>query len=110
MADPDQDGLCNLLEFTLGSNPAAAAVATAPQLKFDNDGAINFEYYRNDAALSSVTEVVEYGNNLIGWTVIPIPVTSNTRVTITDGPLKDRVVVKVPKNDNQVFVRLRVNQ
>ena len=110
MADPDQDGLCNLLEFTLGSNPAAASVATAPQLKFDNDGAINFEYYRNDAALSSVTEVVEYGNNLIGWTVIPIPVTSNTRVTITDGPLKDRVVVKVPKNDNQVFVRLRVNQ
>ncbi len=110
MADPDHDGLCNLLEFTLGSNPAAASVATAPQLKFDNDGVMSFVYYRNDIALSSVTEVVEYGNDLIGWTVIPIPLTSTTRVTITDGPLKDYVVVKVPKNDDQTFVRLRVNQ
>jgi hypothetical protein len=94
----------------LGSNPVAASVSTAPQLKFDNGGAMTFEYYRNDAAISSVTEVVEYGSDLIGWTVIPVPLTSSTRVTITDGPLKDHVAVKVPNNGDQVFVRLRVNQ
>jgi hypothetical protein len=53
---------------------------------------------------------VEYGNDLIGWTVIPIPLTSSTQVTITDGPLKDHVVVSIPNNDDHVFVRLRVSQ
>jgi autotransporter-associated beta strand protein len=110
MADPDRDGICNLLEFTLGSSPVAASVATVPKLKINNDGPMTFEYDRNDASLSSVTGVVEYGNDLIGWTVIPIPLTSSTQVTITDGPLKDHVVVSIPNNDDHVFVRLRVSQ
>jgi autotransporter-associated beta strand protein len=110
MADPDHDGICNLLEFTLGSNPIAASAAAVPQLKIDNYGLMTFEFDRSDASLSSVTGVLEYGNDLIGWTIIPIPLTSSTQVTITDGPLKDHVVVNVPNNGDHVFVRLRVSQ
>jgi hypothetical protein len=79
-------------------------------LKIDNYGLMTFEFDRSDASLSSVTGVLEYGNDLIGWTVIPIPLTSSTQVTITDGPLKDHVVVNVPNNGDHVFVRLRVSQ
>ncbi len=110
MADPDGDGICNLLEFALGSNATQASATVLPQLKVNNPGNVLFEYDRSDASLSSTTTVVEYGNDLSGWTVIQIPLTSSGRVTITDGPVKDRVTVAIPVNGDHVFARLRISQ
>ena len=110
MADPDGDGICNLLEFTLGSNAAQVSVSAVPQLNFNNSGNALFEYDRSDASLSSVTTVVEYGSDLNGWTVIQIPLISSSQVTITDGPTKDHVAVKIPLAGERIFARMRVSQ
>ncbi len=110
MADPDGDALCNLLEFTLGSNAMQTSVTALPQLKLSSPEKAVFEFDRSDAALSSITTVVEYGNDLNGWTIIQIPRTSLDPVTVTDGPIKDRISVTIPLNGDRIFARLRVSQ
>ena len=110
MADPDGDGICNLLEFTLGSNAMQVTTTVVPQLKFNSLGNALFEFDRSDASLSSITTVVEYGSDLNGWTVIQIPLINSDQVTITDGPLKDRITVVIPVSGDRIFARLRVSQ
>jgi hypothetical protein len=108
-ADPDGDGMSNLMEFALGGAPMASSAAILPT--FTNSGAAwVFEYNRSDAAQSSTTQVVEYGNNLSGWTPVTIPATSAGMVEITPDTPSDRVKVTIPNQGNQMFVRLKVSQ
>jgi autotransporter-associated beta strand protein len=108
-ADADGDGISNLMEFALGGAPMASSAAILPTFK--NPGAVwIFEYNRSDAAQSSTTQVVEYGNNLSGWTPVIIPVSSSGIVEITSGTPSDRVKVTIPNQGAQTFVRLKVNQ
>jgi hypothetical protein len=69
-----------------------------------------FEYNRSDAAQASTTQVVEYGNDLNGWTPVIIPATSAGIVTITPGSPSDHVKVTIPAIGAQTFVRLKVSQ
>jgi autotransporter-associated beta strand protein len=108
-ADPDGDGISNLMEFALGGAPMASSAAILPT--FTNPGAAwVFEYNRSDAAQSSTTQVVEYGNNLNGWTPVTIPASSAGMVEITPGTPSDRVKVTIPNQGNQIFVRLKVSR
>jgi len=52
--------------------------------------------------------VVEYGSDLIGWTPISIPATSNDQVTITPTSTLDHVSVKIPNVGNRSFARLKI--
>ena len=109
MADPDGDGISNLMEFALGGAPMVSSAAILPT--FTNPGAAwVFEYNRSDAAQSTTTQVVEYGNNLSGWTPVTIPASSAVMVEITPGSPSDRVKVTIPNQGNQIFVRLKVSQ
>jgi hypothetical protein len=108
-ADPDGDGISNLMEFALGGAPMASSAAILPT--FTNPGAAwVFEYNRSDAAQSTTTQIVEYGNNLSGWTPVTIPASSAGMVEITPGSPSDRVKVTIPNQGNQIFVRLKVSQ
>jgi autotransporter-associated beta strand protein len=108
-ADPDGDGISNLMEFALGGAPMASSAAILPT--FTNPGAAwVFEYNRSDAAQSTTTQVVEYGNNLSGWTPVTIPASSAGMVEIAPGSPSDRVKVTIPNQGNQIFVRLKVSQ
>jgi len=70
-----------------------------------------FEYDRCDLALHpATTQVVEYGNNLTGWTPLAIQATTGGAVTITPGTPFDHVSVAIPHLGNQTFVRLKVSQ
>ncbi len=69
-----------------------------------------FEYNRSDAAQSSTTQVVEYGNNLSGWTSVNIPALSSGIVTITSGSPSDRAKVTIPDQGSSTFVRLKISQ
>jgi hypothetical protein len=108
-ADPDGDGISNLMEFALGGAPMASSAAILPT--FTNPGAAwVFEYSRSDAAQSSTTQIVEYGSDLIGWTQVIIPATSANSVTITPGALSDRVTVTIPNLGTKIFIRLKVSK
>lgn len=108
LMDPDHDGINNLMEFALGGAPIVSSQAILPKLTKPG-GTWVFEYDRSDLALPpATTQVVEYGNNLSGWTPITIPSTSAAAVTITPGTPSDHVSVTIPNLGNQTFVRLRV--
>ena len=107
--DPDHDGIPNLLEFALGGNPTVSSRTILPVLS-KATGAWTFEYERSDVSLSSTTQVVEYGDDLTGWTRVTIPATSNAPVTITPGSPSDHVKVTLPDSGSKVFARLKVSQ
>jgi hypothetical protein len=107
-ADPDGDGISNLMEFALGGAPMKSSTIILPTLRKSGDFSA-FEYDRNDAATTS-TQVVMYGNNLVGWTSVTIPATSQGIVEITPGSPSDRVKVTLPNLGPQIFVRLKVTK
>jgi hypothetical protein len=69
-----------------------------------------FSYDRTHLSKSSTTQVVEYGNDLTGWTPLAIPADSAGAVTITPGASSDHVEVSVPPQSANGFVRLKVSQ
>ena len=114
MADPDQDGISNLMEFTLGGAPRVISKTILPVLTKAASG-WTFEYNRSDLSLTSGTvQVVEYGSDLIGWTSVVIPVVAPVdlygMVQITPGVPADRVKVSLPTAGIQCFARLKVTQ
>ncbi len=110
LADPDGDGVTNLMEFVLGGAPMASSQTILPALA-KSSGNWVFEYNRSDSSLSpATTQIVEYGNNLSGWTPVTIPTTSSGTVEITPGNPSDRVKVTVPAAGSQIFFRLKVSQ
>ena len=110
LADPDGDGVTNLMEFVLGGAPMASSQTILPALA-KSSGNWVFEYNRSDSSLSPATiQIVEYGNNLSGWTPVTIPTTSSGTVEITPGNPSDRVKVTVPSAGSQIFFRLKVSQ
>jgi autotransporter-associated beta strand protein len=110
MDDPDQDGISNLLEFALGGVPKVSTQAILPTLKKSSSNWV-FEYNRSHASLSPATvQVVEYGNELTGWTPLLIPLVSTEPVTITPGSSSDLVSVAIPVGGTKIFVRLKVTQ
>jgi autotransporter-associated beta strand protein len=110
LADPDGDGVSNLLEFTFGGSPLISSRAILPT--FTNlSGTGVFKYNRSNVSISSsLTQVVEYGSDLAGWTSVVIPATSSGIVTvIPDSPL-DHVSVAIPMSGSKQFVRFKVSQ
>jgi autotransporter-associated beta strand protein len=108
-ADPDGDGISNLLEFALGGAPMISSQAVLPTLK-KSVGGMLFEYNRSDVSLSTTTQVVEYGSDLSGWILVIIPATSGGMVEITPGSPSDHVKVTIPTLGSQTFVRLKVSK
>ncbi len=108
--DPDFDGICNLLEFTLGGAPMISSQEILPVLT-KSDEVWVFEYDRSDVSLdTATTQIVEYGGNLTDWTPVIIPLTTAGIVTITPGSPSDHVKVTLPAGGNQIFARLKVSQ
>ena len=95
MADPDRDGISNLMEFALGGAPMVSSRTILPTLTRSGNNWL-FEYNRSDLSLSpATTQVVEYGSDLAGWTTVTIPTTSAGIVTIAPGSPSDHVTVTI---------------
>ncbi|MCU0781163.1 MAG: Ig-like domain repeat protein, partial [Akkermansiaceae bacterium] len=107
--DPDHDGFPNLLEFVLGGSPMLSSQAIQPRLTQSGGGWV-FAYERSHLAKSSTTQVVEYGDDLTGWTPLTIPLESAGAVTITPGATSDLVEVVIPPQAGRCFVRLKAGQ
>ena len=113
--DPDHDGIANVLEYVLGGKPMSASPAILPTA--GNSGAsLIFTYNRSDDSKFDSTQMIEYGNNLSGWTAVNVPAASSTvgglAFAIDEGTPAtnpDTVVVTIPNDGNpKFFVRLKV--
>jgi autotransporter-associated beta strand protein len=104
LADTDNDGTTNLMEYATGSNPAAGQ--PAPQ-SATNDGAdLHFTYTKNKSA-TDVTYTVEWADNLTG----PWSSSSVTSVILSDNGTTQQIKATMPAGTNgRRFVRLRVNR
>jgi hypothetical protein len=102
LADPDEDGMSNLLEFALGGNPHVAdATARLPVVTTGQDGRVALSFRRErDAA--DVTYLVEASSDLVNWTVIATnPGAVGQQVTVPD--------VVAAGAEPRRFLRLRVS-
>lgn len=105
-ADPDGDGVPNLLEFATGKNPTKSqnAASTAPSL---NGGNLEYQYTRNlDALNSGITFTVEWNDTLnpTQWSSAGV-----TEVVLSDDGLQQQVKASVPSGSNgKRFIRLKV--
>lgn len=105
-ADPDADGVVNLLEFALGGNPLSATSAPAPVIA-RNGANLTFTYDLKTAANAQYTVSAESSADLATWTTLANGVSGTSIATTPVDAETDRVVVTVPAAA-KLFLRLRV--
>jgi hypothetical protein len=97
-ADPDGDGLANLLEYALDSNPLVANTNALVAVGRDSSGNLTFTFLR---ARSDVTYIVQGSTNLQSWVGL------NTN----PGTAGQNVIFAEPvTNTPRHFLRLEVTQ
>lgn len=115
-ADPDNDGIENLMEFVLNGNPSASDPSILPDLVVT---ATDFEFTfdrRDDSLSPETTQTFQYSTNLTDWISVTLPAGTDTvgvaTITVTDGSPADSVKVSIPKSavapSTTLFGRLRV--
>jgi hypothetical protein len=99
LADPDEDGLCNLIEYALGSDPTLSMSAPYPILGRSGDR-LTFTFFR---ARAELIYTVEASSDLVTWTAINTnPGMLSQQVTVSD--------ISDIQADKRRFLRLRVSQ
>ena len=116
-ADPDHDGVPNVLEFLFGMEPnsanaGAASLANLPTTTTDGSG-LHFVYRRNADSVSAVTPVVKYSTDLNDWTPATDGVDGVTIAVEPNGFASglDKVTVNIPAaltGTGKLFARLGV--
>jgi autotransporter-associated beta strand protein len=112
-ADPDDDGIVNLLEYVLlGGDPSVANPGILPTL--DASGAnFVFEFTRRPDSTADTTQTFQYGTDLSGWTTVTLANGTNNGATVSIAPSGPNEVVNisVPKGTNpRLFGRLQVTK
>jgi hypothetical protein len=97
-ADPDNDGIVNLLEYALDMSPVSQVATNLPQVTI-SEGSISFGFLRKRAGLTYVVEASE--------TLAP---GSWVAVATNPGNVGESVTVTIPLSGTKKFVRLRVNE
>ncbi len=118
LADPDRDGLANLIEFVIGGQPDPAVAGAnsnhlSPTATIIGDGLV-FTFRRSTVSLSQpgIAIKVEYGSELAGWQTATAGANGvTTAVTSGIEPGMDEVKVRIPRSlapGAKFFVRLNV--
>jgi hypothetical protein len=105
-ADPDADGLSNLMEFALGLDPHSPS--TIPATLALEEGSIDYRYTRLKAAAAEFDYAVERSDGLEAdsWTSQGIVVSPTP---ISDDGTRETIRVTVPAGNGRRFIRLKVS-
>jgi hypothetical protein len=111
-ADPDADGVPNLLEYVLGGQPNLSdAGALLPALSRNTGGDYLFTFRRSDISQTGTSLVVQHSTNLVTWTDVPVGATSSGAVNVqqnTPSPDMDTITVTIANpGAAPCFARLR---
>jgi hypothetical protein len=103
LADPDLDGLPNIMEFGTAQSPTQ--FSTSPVSVTLTPGFLEFTYSRSKAALAEIQFTVESSDSLDGsWSTVRV----NESIISDDGAVQ-QVKLTIPQSPNgQLFMRLRV--
>ncbi len=105
-ADPDGDGLGNLLEYALGTSPLQPSGALAPGAVSDA-GSVAFIYRHNKSAAAALT--LETSVDLTTWTARALTPSVVSPDADGDGRVELlRIVLPHSASETQKFVRLKV--
>jgi autotransporter-associated beta strand protein len=103
-ADPDSDGIINLMEFVIGGSPVVSSQSILPTLATVG-GDLVLSYTRSDESESVTTQVGQWSTDLTNWNdVTPLLVNENLASP-------DDMTITVPKSnavDGKLFLRLYV--
>jgi autotransporter-associated beta strand protein len=103
-ADPDGDGITNLMEFVLGGSPVVSSESILPTLATVGSDLV-LSYTRSDDSESVTTQVGQWSTDLSTWTnVTPVLVNEN-------GASADDMTISVPRSNavnGKMFLRLSV--
>lgn len=111
-ADPDQDGLTNLLEYILNGDPTSGNDSVLPTVDLEPSNYV-LTFIRRTESKADTTQTFEYSADLGAWTSISIPATSGESVTVVpDTPSSglETITVTLPRTlaeDGKLFGRLR---
>lgn len=113
-ADPDQDGMSNLLEYFLDGNPKA--FTARPAIAADGSTlSISFKR-RDDAEADVAAQFVRVSTDLMNWTDVAIPAASGTVGVITftiqeNGAAPDDITATVAKGtDVKKFLGVKITE
>lgn len=106
-ADPDGDGVPNLVEFATGKNPTTAGGAASSSTSISSSGSLDYTYTRSlDAVNSGTTFIVEWNDSLnpAQWSSAGV-----TETVLSDNGLIQQVKATMPAGaTGRRFVHLKV--
>ena len=109
-ADPDGDGIPNLMEYLLNGHPGISSMGILPTVSADGDDWV-FEFTRLASSAKDTDQVFQYSGDMVNWTDVEItaPVAAGVEIGPVDGSGNQSVTVPVPKGTNaRMFGRLQV--
>ncbi|NQX00872.1 DUF5011 domain-containing protein, partial [bacterium] len=110
-ADPDGDGISNLMEYVLGSHAIDDPTVVSPTGTLTGTHLI-FSFSRSDISEFDTTQSVEWSSDSIHWKAVPIGAASTGEVQVEErGQDSDRITVALPvthARDGKLFARLQV--
>jgi polygalacturonase/pectin methylesterase-like acyl-CoA thioesterase len=111
-ADPDGDGVSNLLEFALGGDPTVSDPGILPSVQFDAGATALLVAFDLATALATAdgTATVEYSTDLSNWTAAVAGQNGVTRTVVPFNSQFDQVLVEIPATGSRLFARVRVTR
>lgn len=106
--DPDGDGLVNLLEYALNTNPVNSTPEGLSVSKLEDSGNTYLVVaYRKHKDASDLTYTLEKSTNMASW-IDYVPAPADITTTAIDANT-DNVSIRIPTNSSEkIFIRLKI--